>query len=94
MNQESTTERVITVTNRLGVHARPSAMLVQLANQFSSDLFVARDGEEEVNAKSIMGVMMLAAAKGTELHFRAVGADGAALLDALEILFQSNFSED
>jgi phosphocarrier protein len=94
MQPEVTTERVITVTNRLGVHARPSAMLVQLANQFAADLFVARDGEEEVNAKSIMGVMMLAAAKGTALHFRAVGADGTALLDALETLFQSNFSED
>ncbi len=94
MNQEFTTVRIITVTNRLGVHARPSALLVQLANQFAADLFVARDGEEEVNAKSIMGVMMLAAAKGTALSFRAVGADGSTMLDALEKLFQSNFSED
>lgn len=94
MDQELAIVRVITVTNRLGVHARPSALLVQLANQFASDLFVARDGEEEVNAKSIMGVMMLAAAKGTALQFRAVGADASAMLDALEKLFQANFNED
>lgn len=88
------TTREITVVNRLGLHARPSAMLVQLANQFSSELFVSRDGEDEVNAKSIMGVMMLAAACGTVLHFRATGADAPALLDALEKLFLSKFNED
>lgn len=86
--------RDITVVNRLGLHARPSAMLVQLANQFKSDLFVSRDGEEEVNAKSIMGVMMLAAARGTVLRFRAVGEDAPQLLDALEKLFLSKFNED
>lgn len=89
-----TTTRGITVINRLGVHARPAALLVQVANQFKADLFVARDGEEEVNGKSIMGVMMLAAAKGTELNFRAVGADGPALLDAVEKLFLAKFNED
>jgi len=89
------TIREITVVNRLGLHARPSAMLVQLANQFSAELFVSRDGEpDEVNAKSIMGVMMLAAARGTVLRFRAVGDDGPALLDALEKLFLSKFNED
>lgn len=88
------TIREIKVINRLGLHARPSAMLVQLANQFKADLFVSRDGEEEVNAKSIMGVMMLAAACGTVLRFRAVGDDGPTLLDALEKLFLSKFNED
>lgn len=88
------TIREIKVVNRLGLHARPSAMLVQLANQFKSDLYVSRDGEEEVNAKSIMGVMMLAAARGTVLRFRAVGEDGPALLDALDKLFLSKFNED
>ncbi|MCX7847663.1 MAG: HPr family phosphocarrier protein [bacterium] len=86
--------RDITVVNRLGLHARPSAMLVQLANQFKSDLYVSRDGEDEVNAKSIMGVMMLAAARGTVLRFRAVGDDAKPLLDALEQLFLSKFNED
>jgi phosphocarrier protein len=94
VSDQSEATRTITVTNRLGLHARPSAMLVQLANRFKAELFVARDSEEEVNAKSIMGVMMLAAAKDTNLVFRAVGADGVALLDALEKLFQSKFNED
>jgi len=89
------TIRTITVVNKLGVHARPSAMLVQLANQFQADLLVSRDGEDdEVNAKSIMGVMMLAAAKGTVLRFRAMGDDGDALLDAVDKLFLSKFNEE
>jgi len=89
------TIRTITVVNKLGVHARPSAMLVQLANQFQADLLVSRDGEDdEVNAKSIMGVMMLAAAKGTVLRFRAMGDDGDALLDAVDNLFLSKFNEE
>jgi phosphocarrier protein len=86
--------REITVINRLGLHARPSASLVQLANQFEADLFVSRDGEEEVNAKSIMGVMMLAAGKGVTLRFRALGHDRERLLDEIERLFQSKFNED
>lgn len=87
--------RTIIVVNKLGVHARPSAMLVQLANQFQADLLVSRDGEDdEVNAKSIMGVMMLAAAKGTVLRFRAMGDDGDALLDAVDKLFLSKFNEE
>ncbi len=94
MTEAAETIRTITVVNRLGLHAQPSAMLVQLANQFSAELFVSRDGEDEVNAKSIMGVMMLAAACGTELRFRAVGADGPGLLDALEKLFLTKFNED
>jgi phosphocarrier protein HPr len=57
-------------------------------------LYVSRDGEQEVNAKSIMGVMMLAAAKGTVLRFRAAGDDSEALLDALDKLFLSRFNED
>ena len=94
-NQE--TIRLITVVNKLGLHARPSAMLVQLANQFQAELFVSREGEgedDEVNSKSIMGVMMLAAASGTVLRFRAVGDDGEPLLDAVEKLFLSKFTEE
>ena len=89
------TIRTVTVVNKLGIHARPGAMLVQLANQFQADLLVSRDGEDdEVNAKSIMGVMMLAAAKGTVLRFRAMGDDGDALLDAVDNLFLSKFNEE
>lgn len=87
--------RIIEVVNKLGLHARPSAMLVQLTTQFGSELFVQRVGDsDEVNAKSIMGVMMLAAGQGTKLRFRAVGPDGAALLDEVEKLFQTKFNED
>ena len=89
------TIREVEVINKLGLHARPCALLVQLTNQFNADLFVKRsDDPEEVNAKSIMGVMMLAAGQGTTLCFRAVGDDGPALLDEIEKLFQSKFNED
>ncbi len=91
---EKTTTRKIKVLNKLGLHARPSAMLVQVANQFESDLFAASNGNDEINAKSIMGVMMLAAAQGTTLNFRSVGEDSEQLLDELEKLFQSKFNED
>ncbi len=92
---EIETIRDVEVINILGLHARPSALLVQLTNQFKSDLFVKRtDDPEEVNAKSIMGVMMLAAGQGTTLRFRAIGEDGPALLDEIEKLFQSKFNED
>ena len=89
------TNRIIEVVNTLGLHARPSAMLVQLTSQFESDLFVQRVGDtDEVNAKSIMGVMMLAAGQGTKLRFRAIGPDGAGLLTEIEKLFQTRFNED
>lgn len=88
--------RTVKVINSLGIHARPSAMLVQLANEYEADLFVCRKGEEdsEVNAKSIMGVMMLAAGEGTMLRFRAVGDDGDALLNAIESLIKAKFNEE
>lgn len=92
--EHNTIRRDVAVINKLGLHARPSAMLVQLANGFKSNLFVTRDNGDEINAKSIMGVMMLAAAKGTILQFRAVGADAAELLDAVENLFNAKFNEE
>ena len=92
--KEHAATRSIEVINSLGVHARPSAMIVQLAHKFAADLFVSRDGNPDINAKSIMGVMMLAAGKGTVLRFKAVGADAQTLLDALEALFRSKFNEE
>jgi len=86
--------REIIVINKLGIHARPSSMLVQTANQYDADLFVSHDGQDEVNAKSIMGVMMLAAGQGTKLQFRAVGSDSEELLDEIEQLIKSKFNED
>ena len=86
--------REITVINKLGIHARPSSMLVQTANQYDAELYVSHDEQDEVNAKSIMGVMMLAAGQGTKLLFRAEGPDADELLDEIEQLIKSKFNED
>ena len=86
--------REIKVVNKLGLHARPSAMLVQLANQFDSELFATIDNNDEINAKSIMGIMMLAAGQNTVISFRTEGEDCEELLNELEKLFQSKFNED
>ena len=86
--------REIIVINKLGIHARPSSMLVQTANQYEADLFVSHDEQDEVNAKSIMGVMMLAAGQGTKLRFRTTGPDGEELLNKIEQLINSKFNED
>ncbi|MBR5902201.1 HPr family phosphocarrier protein [bacterium] len=95
MPQESTAlERSLEVQNYQGLHARPAALIVKLAAQYKATLTARRsDDEEEINAKSIMGLMMLAAGQGTELVFRAEGEDASELLDALEELFKANFNE-
>lgn len=95
MPQESTAlERSLEVQNYQGLHARPAALIVKLAAQYKATLTARRsDDEEEINAKSIMGLMMLAAGQGTELVFRAEGEDATELLDALEELFKANFNE-
>ncbi|MBR5624674.1 HPr family phosphocarrier protein [bacterium] len=95
MPQESTAlERSLEVQNYQGLHARPAALIVKLAAQYKATLTARRtDDEEEINAKSIMGLMMLAAGQGTELVFRADGEDASDLLDALEELFKANFNE-
>ncbi|MGA1167176.1 MAG: HPr family phosphocarrier protein [Burkholderiaceae bacterium] len=85
-------KRDITVTNKLGLHARASAKLVKCAAGFTSEVWLAR-GERRVNAKSIMGVMMLAAGMGTALTLEAQGSDAAAALQALEELFADKFGE-
>ena len=82
-----------TIRNRLGLHARPAAEFVKLAGQFEAEVWVEKDALE-VNGKSIMGVMMLAAAAGTEILIRAVGADGRAAVDALVTLIDSGFGEE
>ena len=81
------------IINELGMHARPAAMFVKLANRFRSDIFVSK-GEEQVNGKSIMGVMMLAAGKGTKLKIIAVGDDAEAAIAEFEKLLKSKFGED
>ena len=88
---EMTKEFVI--QNKLGVHARPSAMFVKAASRFECDIFVEKDGET-VNGKSIMGMMMLAAGPGSRLHVRAKGRDAAQALHELESLVKRKFDED
>lgn len=85
-------ERTVTIVNQVGLHARPAAQIVKLAAGFKSDITLARD-ELEVNAKSIMGVMMLAAEQGAQLQLRAEGPDAEAALDALARLIADGFGE-
>jgi phosphocarrier protein HPr len=85
--------REMVITNKLGVHARPAAMFVKIANKFDSDIFVEKDGET-VNGKSIMGLMMLAAGPGSRLHVTAKGGDASQALTELEALLKRKFDED
>jgi phosphocarrier protein len=80
------------VKNELGLHARPAALFVQLASRFTSDITLAKDGVE-VNGKSIMGVMMLAAERGSTLEIRAQGADEAQAVSELAALVERGFEE-
>ncbi len=85
-------ERTLPIVNRLGLHARASAKVVQLASQFASTLLLVHRGRE-INAKSIMGLMMLAAGKGSELLLKVEGPDEAAAADAVAELFAARFGE-
>ena len=85
-------ERTVQIINRAGLHARPAAEIVKLAAKYASDITVIRD-ELEVNGKSIMGVMMLAAECGSKLQLKAEGPDATEALDALEKLIESKFGE-
>jgi phosphocarrier protein len=83
----------ITILNKLGLHARASAKFVSLASEFSSEITLKRNGQQ-VNGKSIMGIMMLAAPKGTELDLCADGPDAAKAITALSELVTNRFGED
>jgi len=85
-------ERTLTIVNKLGLHARAAAKLVTLAARFKSDIRAIKDGRE-VSGKSIMGVMMLAAGKGSRITFRAEGPDAEKALDAIEALIARKFDE-
>jgi phosphocarrier protein len=80
------------VSNELGLHARPAALFVQLASRFASDITLAKSGVE-VNGKSIMGVMMLAAERGSSLEIRAHGADEEQAVVELTALVERGFEE-
>lgn len=85
--------RDFTISNKLGLHARPSAQLTQTASQFASEVWIARNGRR-VNAKSIMGVMMLAAGQGAVVTVDADGPDEAEAIAAVGALIESGFGED
>lgn len=82
----------ITVSNKLGIHARPAAQFVKMASEFKAEIRVAKDGEE-VDGKSIMGLMMLAAGHGSVLKMIAEGPDADEALQSLEDLVVRNFGE-
>ncbi|MBX3623055.1 MAG: HPr family phosphocarrier protein [Rhizobacter sp.] len=82
----------ISISNKLGLHARASAKLTKLAGSFQSDVFMTRNGRR-VNAKSIMGVMMLAAGMGSEVEIETSGPDEQAALDAIVALINDKFGE-
>ena len=82
-----------TILNKLGIHARPAAQFVKTANRFQADIFVEKDGEE-VDGKSIMGLMMLAAGNGSMIIITAEGLDADVALEALGDLIAHKFEED
>ncbi len=88
----TTIERPVTIQNRHGLHARPAAEVVKAASRFQSDITLVRD-DMEVNGKSIMGVMMLAAECGATVTVRASGADAEQAVAALELLVNNKFGE-
>lgn len=81
------------ISNTLGLHARAAAAFVKIANRFQSEIFVGKD-ETEVNGKSIMGVLMLAASKGSRISVKALGEDAPEALEALGHLIDDKFGED
>ena len=84
--------REVTVRNRAGIHTRPASMIVREASRFKAEFFIRKDGYE-INGKSIIGVMTLAAEQGATLDLLFEGADEAAAADAMEALFETGFGE-
>ena len=85
-------ERELRVVNRMGIHARPATRIVEVTNSYKAKVQFTKDGEE-VDGKSIFGVMTLAAVQGTVLKVRACGDDALDLLEALDTLFRTGFGE-
>lgn len=92
-DQDKKITKELTIVNRLGLHARPSAMFVKVCSRFRADIWVEKDGEQ-VNGKSIMGLMMLAAGQGSKLRVTCEGHDAEKALEEIESLIQRRFDED
>ena len=86
-------EQIVKVINRAGVHARPSALLVQTTKNFSSNIYMEK-GSDRINAKSIMGIITLGASYGSEIKIIAEGEDEEAAIETLVKLFESKFEEE
>jgi phosphocarrier protein HPr len=86
-------QKEFTLLNRLGLHIRPAAQFTKIASRYKADVFLIRDGMR-VNAKSIMGVMMLAAGMGTRLTLECIGEDEQALATELLTLIENKFNEE
>jgi phosphocarrier protein len=86
-------EQIVRIQNRAGIHARPSAMLVQTAKDFQSAIYLEK-GNDRINGKSIMGILTLGASFGTELRVIAEGEDEQAALEAMVNLFNRKFEEE
>lgn len=94
MDCQTEITRTFTVQNKMGIHARPAAMIVRISNKHSDvEVWVEKDGER-VNGKSIMSLMMLAAGKGSQLKFIATGESAPAMFDELTDLFARKFDEE
>ena len=91
--QDAKIVKEITILNRLGLHARPSAMFVKTCNRFKSEIWVEKDGEQ-INGKSIMGLMMLAAGQGSKLLVICEGADAEKAVQEIEALVARRFDEE
>jgi phosphocarrier protein len=92
-DKESIASKDLTIENRNGLHARPAALFVKTSSRFRSEVWVEKDGER-VNGKSIMGLMMLAAGKGSVLRVTAEGDDAGSVLTELEQLIRTRFGEE
>ncbi len=86
-------EATVIISNKLGIHVRPAALIVQLASKFESEIKLVKD-DDEVDAKSIMGVMMLAAGMGSKLKITAQGSDEKEAVAALSDLVRAKFNEE
>lgn len=93
-DSSETLQRELVVQNKMGIHARPAAMIVRVANTYTGEVWVEKD-DEQVNGKSIMGLMMLAAGKGSKLRIKTEGPteEGLKMLEEMAALFERRFEE-
>ncbi|HKL85783.1 MAG TPA: HPr family phosphocarrier protein [Treponemataceae bacterium] len=88
------TTKTVTIKNRAGIHARPAALIAQTANRFASEILIERDEATRINAKSIMGIITMAASYNSKLVICASGPDEIEAVEAIEALFENKFEED